>query len=75
MNAKNISPRVLIKALRRMGYTIDESRAKGSHVFVLSPDGERTSAIPTSTDPLRIGTAKGILRDLGITLKDVEDAL
>jgi predicted RNA binding protein YcfA (HicA-like mRNA interferase family) len=61
----------LIRKLRRRGdVEIDRSRGKGGHVEVRR--GDRVSYVPTGSRELKTGLLYGILRQLGLTIRDLQ---
>ena len=60
----------LLRNLRRLdGVTVIPSRGKGGHVQVKR--GGRVSYLPTGSGELKTGTLHGILRQLGLSLRDL----
>jgi predicted RNA binding protein YcfA (HicA-like mRNA interferase family) len=60
----------LIRKLRRVGdVTFDPSRGKGGHIRVMRDD--RVSHIPTGSKELKTGLVAAILKQLGLTLRDL----
>jgi predicted RNA binding protein YcfA (HicA-like mRNA interferase family) len=55
--------------LRRVGASIQPSRGKGGHVRV-ELDG-RVTHIPTGSGELKTGLLHGVLRQLGLTIRDL----
>jgi predicted RNA binding protein YcfA (HicA-like mRNA interferase family) len=66
----------LLRRIRRLatkrGWTLIERQGKGSHLIVIL-DG-RQSSIPRHGSDIKKGTFYGILRDFGLTERDLEDA-
>ena len=62
--------RRLRKIAKERGLEIIEREGNGSHL-VVKLDGRSTS-IPRHAGDIKIGTYRGILKQLGLTLKDVE---
>lgn len=60
--ARNQSPDDLRRAAEALGYYADRKRGKGSHIMMRG--GGPPFPIPTTKNPVRIGTAKSILRVL-----------
>jgi predicted RNA binding protein YcfA (HicA-like mRNA interferase family) len=59
----------LLRRLRRLGVTVVPNRGKGGHVRV-----ERNglvSHVPTGTGDLKTGLVQGVLRQLGLTMRDL----
>ena len=67
-----VTPRKLIAALLRQGFFRD--RQRGSHVMLRHEDGRRT-IIPLHARDLPIGTLRGILGDLEMTVDELRAAL
>lgn len=57
----------LIKALRRLGFYIDESKGDGSHYKLYSLDKKRSITIPKNLDgpSVRLSLEKFIIADIG----------
>lgn len=61
----------LIHRLRRLGgVTVIPSRGKGGHVRV--ERGDRVTHVPTGSGELKTGTLHGILRQLGLNIRDLQ---
>jgi len=72
---RNVDRRKLIKALRQLGFELNTSRGKGSHVIAYHPgDLSRSTSIP-SKSPVPIGTLRKIMKDLVITAGQLEEFL
>lgn len=72
---RNISRRKAIKAFRKLGFEIDESRGKGSHAVIYHPDDlSRRTTLP-QRDPIAQGTLRNMLRDLRVAAEDFSEAL
>lgn len=61
-NPRSQSPRDLQRAAEALGYFADHKRGKGSHIMMRG--GGPPFPIPTTKNPVRIGTTKSILRIL-----------
>lgn len=60
---RNVSADVLIRALKKLGYTV--TRQKGSHVRLTLSTPQKTHHITIPKhDPIKIGTLNNILNDL-----------
>jgi predicted RNA binding protein YcfA (HicA-like mRNA interferase family) len=60
----------LIRRLRRLGdVAVIPSRGKGGHVRV--ERGDRVTHVPTGSGDLKTGLVHGILRQLGLTMRDL----
>ncbi|GEM_PF-1124010 len=60
----------LIRKLRRLGdVEFDRSRGKGGHIEIRR--GDRVSHIPTGSGEIKTGLLHGILRQLGLTIRDL----
>jgi predicted RNA binding protein YcfA (HicA-like mRNA interferase family) len=64
-----MTSRELLRALRRLGATIDAARGKGGHVRVSL--GDRVSHVPTGSGELKTGLVQGVLKQLGLTIRDL----
>jgi predicted RNA binding protein YcfA (HicA-like mRNA interferase family) len=63
----------LIKALSRIGFSV--TRVKGSHHWIIHPDGRRTSIPVHGKESLGPGILLKILRDIDLTRDDLRDLL
>ena len=60
----------LIRKLRRLGdVEIDANRGKGGHIEVRRRG--RVSYVPTGSRDMKTGLVHGILRQLGLTIRDL----
>ena len=70
---REISGRVLIRALRRVGY--ETVRQEGSHVRLSTTvNGEHHLTVPDH-NPIKVGTLTGILSDIAAHLELSRDQL
>jgi predicted RNA binding protein YcfA (HicA-like mRNA interferase family) len=60
----------LLRNLRRLGVTVVANRGKGGHVRV-ELNG-RISHVPTGSGELKTGLVHGVLRQLGLTVRDLQ---
>ena len=67
-----VTPRKLIAALKKNGFIVD--RQRGSHLVLRSLDGRQT-VIPMHAQDIPIGTLRGILRDIDLTIVDLIEML
>ncbi|MCC3779377.1 hypothetical protein [Streptomyces sp. UNOB3_S3] len=70
LNRRSQTPDTLVKAAQLLDFEIDRSRAKGSHWWAVHHKGHRFP-IPTSKNPVRVGTTTSILKVLEEVLNDV----
>lgn len=66
MSLRNHSWRNVVRALRKLGFVV--KRQSGSHMILEHSDG-RWTVVPRH-DPIKIGTMKSIIEDVGITAED-----
>jgi predicted RNA binding protein YcfA (HicA-like mRNA interferase family) len=59
----------LLRKLRRLGVTVVPGSGKGGHVRV-ERDGQ-VSHVPTGSGELKTGLIHGVLRQLGLTMRDL----
>ncbi len=59
----------LLRRLRRLGVTVVPNRGKGGHVRV-ERNGQ-VSHVPTGSGDLKTGLVQGVLRQLGLTTRDL----
>jgi predicted RNA binding protein YcfA (HicA-like mRNA interferase family) len=59
----------LLRRLRRVGAEVVPDRGKGGHVMVVL--GGQRAFVPTGTGDIKRGTLLGILRTLGLRLRDL----
>jgi len=69
----SINSKKLIKILGSLGFKLDHST--GSHFIFYSPETRKRAVIPYHVKDLPKGTTMNILREAGITKKEVEDLL
>ena len=69
-NRRSQSPDDLVEVAEALGFEVNRKRGKGSHVWLVHPTGVRF-AMPTSRNPIRVGTTTAILRQLEVVLDDV----
>ena len=68
-NRRSQSPEDLARAASALGFVIDRSRSKDSYIWAIHPTGRKFS-IPTTKNPVRVGTTTLILRILEEVLTD-----
>jgi predicted RNA binding protein YcfA (HicA-like mRNA interferase family) len=59
----------LLRKLRHLGVAVVPGRGKGGHVRV-ERDGQ-VSHVPTGSGELKTGLTHGVLRQLGLTMRDL----
>ena len=69
----NITPKKLIKIIEKLGFQLDHST--GSHFIFYNPNNKRRTVVPYHKKDLPKGTIASILREAGISRKDLEDLL
>ena len=69
---RTLTARELVGALKRAEFR--EVRQAGSHLALVHPDGRR-AVVPIHPEPLRPGTLRAILRNLGMSPADLGDLL
>jgi predicted RNA binding protein YcfA (HicA-like mRNA interferase family) len=65
-----MTSRELLRKLRHLGASVTSNRGKGGHVRV-ELDG-RVSHVPTGSGELKTGLIHGVLRQLGLTMRDLQ---
>jgi predicted RNA binding protein YcfA (HicA-like mRNA interferase family) len=65
-----MTSRELLRKLRRLGVIVVPDRGKGGHIR-LEHNG-RVSHIPTGRRELKSGLVRGVLRQLGLTIRDLQ---
>ncbi len=68
-NRRSQSPEDLARAASALGFAIDRSRSKDSYVWAIRSPGPKFP-IPTTKNPVRVGTVTSILRILEEVLTD-----
>ncbi len=68
-NRRSQSPDDLARAARSLGFKTDPRRSKDSYIWAIHPKGPKFS-IPTTKNPVRVGTTTSILRILEEVLSD-----
>ncbi|MFI6576533.1 type II toxin-antitoxin system HicA family toxin [Nocardiopsis sp. NPDC050513] len=61
----SLPPRVVVKALAKVGYTLD--RVTGSHHVLVHPDRPPVSVPVHKGRDMKKGTLRGIIRDADLT--------
>lgn len=68
-----VTPKQLIRALKRKGWEID--RVRGSHYVLVHPTFRRALPVPFHNRDLKRGTLSGIIRSAGITVDELRALL
>lgn len=69
----SITSKKLTKILKSFGFQLDHST--GSHFVFYNPGSKKRAVVPYHTQDLPKGTIMSILREAGITRKQLEDLL
>lgn len=69
----SINPKKLIKILNLFGFKID--RSTGSHFIFYNPKTKKRAVIPYHLKDLPKGTIMSILKEAGISRKELKDLL
>lgn len=69
----NITSKKLIKILESLGFQLDHST--GSHFIFYNPVTKRRAVVPYHQKDLPKGTILSILREAGITKKELENLM
>ena len=69
----SISSKKLIKILKSLGFTLDHST--GSHFIFYNSKNKKRAVVPYHVKDLPKGTIINILKEAGITKKELEDLL
>ena len=72
MASKEVHPKDVIKALRKLGFYV--ANIKGSHFRLVHADGRRVT-VAMHPKPLFIGALHAILRQAKITREELEEKL
>ena len=64
----------LVRAAAALGFEIDRRRSKDSYIWAVHPSRGQKFPIPTTKNPVRVGTATRILRTLEEMLSNVPKA-
>lgn len=72
MASREVYPKDLIKALRKLGFSV--LYKPGSHVRLMHSDGRKTT-VAVHPKPLFVGTLHAILRQAGITREELDEVL
>lgn len=72
MASKEVYPKDVIKALRKLGFSVIQRR--GSHARLIHRDGRKTT-IAVHPKPLSLGTLHSIFRQAELTREDLDDIL
>lgn len=60
----------LLRKLRRFGVTVVPNRGKSGHLRV--ERNGRVSHVPTGSGELKAGLVHGVLRQIGLTMRDLQ---
>jgi len=69
----SITSKKLIKVLKSFGFQLDHST--GSHFVFYNSENKKRAVVPHHIQDLPKGTIMSILREAGITRKQLEDSL
>ncbi len=69
----SISARECIRTLRHGGFEV--KRQSGSHIVIAHKDDPTRSTVVPNHNPIKIGTLRGIIRDLHLTVDEFLDLL
>ena len=65
-----LRPRELVKALERMGF-VHTRKSRGSHFRYVHPDGRKTTIPMHQRKTIGRGLLRKILRDIGISIEEL----
>ncbi len=65
-----LKPREVDRILRKLGFTEDPRRGKGSHRVFVRPSDNRTVVLPWHRGDVKRGLLHQILKDLGLTVEE-----
>jgi predicted RNA binding protein YcfA (HicA-like mRNA interferase family) len=68
--SKTFSARQLIRALRRLGFIIDNQ--KGSHIFMHNLEQNKSVIVPNHSE-IKKGTLNNIIKKVGITIDELKE--
>lgn len=68
-----ISPKKLVQILKQLGFQLDHTT--GSHFIFYNPESKKRAVIPYHAKDLPRGTLMSILKEAGISRKELEDLL
>ena len=69
----SIIPRKLIKIIKSLGFKLDHST--GSHFIFYNPKTKKRAVVPYHVKDLPKGTIMSVLKEAGITKKEIEGLL
>lgn len=69
----SITPRKLVRILKELGFELDHST--GSHFVFYHPQTKKRAVVPYHTKDLPKGTLMSILKEAGISRKELEKLL
>ncbi len=72
--SKTFSGKQVMKALKRVGYVIDHSRGKGSHIFMHNPELNISVIVPLHKE-IKKGTLNNILTKAGLSIEDLKELI
>jgi len=68
-----LTPKKLIKILKSFGFQLDH--ATGSHFIFYNSETKKRAVVPYHKEDLPKGTLMSILKEAGITKKEIEEEL
>ena len=68
-----ITPQKLARALEKAGFEL--MRIKGSHHYYYNPGTEKIAVVPFHSRDLRKGTLHAILKDVDMSIEDLQDLI
>jgi predicted RNA binding protein YcfA (HicA-like mRNA interferase family) len=68
--SRTFSGKELVKALRRIGFIVDQQR--GSHIFMHNLERNISVVIPLHKE-LKRGTLRGILKKIEVSVEELKD--
>lgn len=68
-NTPSLSPKEIIKILKKKGFVLDRSR--GSHQIYLHPVSRKRAIVPMHNKDIPTGTLYSILKQAGIDKEDI----
>ncbi len=69
----SVTPKKLIKILKESGFKLDHST--GSHFIFYNPQAKKRAVVPHHIKDLPKGTLMSILKEAGISRKELENLL
>lgn len=69
-----LSSREAVRAFEKIGFQVQPSRGKGSHIALFNPSSRKLLIVPGHGE-LKRGTLRGLIREAGLTVLEFRELL